>query len=95
VRYLVSSDGTKQVSERQLHKSIIEVDPQKEKNLQPVGGVHTHVLDDTPEDTDVFHVLTRKPSGPELVMTKEFVFQVEPDGNIQYLGRSEEVLKKK
>jgi hypothetical protein len=48
-----------------------------------------------PEDTDVFHVLTRKPRAPELVITKEFVFQVEPDGSIQYLGRSEEVLKKK
>jgi hypothetical protein len=60
-----------------------------------VAGIHTHVLDDTPEDTDVFHVLTRKPAVPEMVITKQFVFQVDPDGGIKYVGKSEDVLKKK
>ena len=57
--------------------------------------MHTHVLDDTPEDTDVFHVLTRKPSVPEMILTKQFVFQVDPDGKIKYAGKSEDLLKKK
>ena len=95
VRYLISADGTKIVSKRQLHKSVIEVEPPKDKNNQQVAGMHTHVLDDTPEDTDVFHVLTRKPSVPEMVITKQFVFQVDPDGSIKYVGKSEDVLKKK
>ena len=95
VRYLISADGTKIVSKRQLHKSIIEVEPPKDKNQQQVAGMHTHVLDDTPEDTDVFHVLTRKPAVPEMVITKQFVFQVDPDGSIKYVGKSEDVLKKK
>jgi hypothetical protein len=57
-------------------------------------SIHTHVLDDTIEDTDVFHVLTRKPAVPELVTTPQFVFQVGPEGGITYLGTAEEVFKK-
>jgi hypothetical protein len=95
VRYLTSSDGTKINSHRQLHKSIIEVEPPKDDNNKQVAGVHTHVLDETPEDTDVFHVLTRKPSVPEMIFTKQFVFQIEPDGSIKFVGKSEDVLKKK
>ena len=95
VRYLISADGTKIVTKRQLHKSIIENEPPKDDSNKQVAGIHTHVLDDIPEDTDVFHVLSRKPSVPEMVVTKQFVFQVDPDGSIKYVGRSEEVLKKK
>ena len=95
VRYLLSADGTKIVSKRQLHKAVIEVEPPKDRDNQQVGGIHTHVLDDIPEDTDVFHVLTRKPAVPELVITKQFVFQVGCDGTIQYVGKVEDVLKKK
>jgi hypothetical protein len=92
VRYLISADGTKIVSKRKLHKSVIEIEPPKDKdNQQVAGGVHTHVLDDVPEDTDVFHVLTRKPSVPEMVITKQFVFQVDPAGSTKYVGTSEEV----
>ncbi len=94
VRYLISADGTKIVSKRQLHKAVIEVEPPKDRDNQLVAGMHTHVLDDIPEDTDVFHVLTRKPAVPELVITKQFVFQVGPDGTIQYVGKVEDVLKK-
>ena len=78
-----------------MHKSVIEKEPPKDEDQQQVAGIHTHVLDDTPEDTDVFHVLTRKPAVPELIVTEQFVFVVEPDGAIKYLGKAEEVLKKK
>jgi hypothetical protein len=95
VRYLMSADGSKIMTKRQLHKAVIEVEPPKDKDNQQVGGIHTHVLDDIPEDTDVFHVLTRKPSVPEMVITNQFVFQVDPDGSIKYVGKSEDMLKKK
>jgi hypothetical protein len=95
VRYLMSPDGTKIQAKRQLHRSVIENEPPKDGDQQQVaGGIHTHVLDETPEDTDVFHVLSRKPSVPEMILTKQFVFQVEPDGGIKYLGKADEVLKK-
>jgi hypothetical protein len=80
---LISPDGTKIESKRQLHKSVIEVEPPKDEFDKQVAGVHTHVLDDTPEDSDVFHALTRKPSVPEMVITKQFVFQVDPEGSIK------------
>jgi len=94
-RYLISADGRKVVAKRQLHKSVIEYEQPKDKADQQVqvAGVHTHVLDDTPEDTDVFFVLTRKPSVPEMVLTKHFVFQVDHDGTIKYVGKAEDVLK--
>jgi len=95
-RYLVSADGSKIESKRQLHKSVLENKPPDGdlENNKQVAGVHTHVLDDAPEDTDVFHVLTRKPAVPEVVLTKRFVFQVDPDGSVKYVGKAEEVLEK-
>jgi len=95
VRYLVSGNGIKVIEKRQLHKAVIENEPPNQEGNQQVAGIHTHVLDDTPEDSDVFHVLTRKPSVPEMILTKQFVFQVNPDGSIKFQGNAEEVLKKK
>jgi hypothetical protein len=92
-RYLMSKDGTTVVEKRYLHKSIIEfttpVDPQ-----QSGAGFHTAVLDDIPEDTDVYHVLRRKPSVPEWVATNQYVFQIEPDGSIKYVTTRDKFLKK-
>lgn len=93
VRYLISADGRKIVTRRRLHKSIIEAEPPKDDTNDQVAGIHTHVLDDIPEDTDVFHVIRRKPSVPEMVVTDRFVFQVDPDGSIKYVGKAEEVLR--
>jgi hypothetical protein len=87
-RYLVSADGLKIIEKRQLHISIIEFSTPLD--LQEVeAGYHTAVLDDIPEDTDVFHVLSRHPSVPELVATKHYVFRIEPDGTINYLMTTE------
>jgi hypothetical protein len=84
VRYLVSTDGSKIIEKRQLHISIIEFSaPPASQSLQ--GSFHTAVLDDIPEDTDVFHVLSRQPSIPELIATKQYVFQIETDGAINYI----------
>jgi hypothetical protein len=92
-RYLMSKDGTKVVEKRYLHKSVIEftspVDPQ-----QVSAGFHTAVLDDIPEDTDVYHVLSRKPSMPEWVATNQYVFQIAPDGSIKYVTTRDLFLKK-
>jgi hypothetical protein len=94
VRYLISADGTQVIAKRQLHRTVIEVERPKDETNKQVAGIHTHVLDVTPEDTDVFHVLVRRPSVPEMIVTEKFFFVVEADGAIKYLGRTEEVLKK-
>lgn len=91
VRYLISSDGSKIIEKRQLHKAIIEF--KTSNNME--AGYHVAVLDDVPEDTDVFHVLSRRPSVPQLIATKKYVYRVEVDGTINYLGESEKILRSK
>jgi hypothetical protein len=90
-RYLISPDGSKIVEKRQLHLSIIEYEfPEGQK---PEAGYHTAVLDDIPEDTDVFLVLSRKPSTPEWIATNKFVYKIEVDGAIIYLMTREAFTK--
>jgi hypothetical protein len=91
----VAKDGTTVNAKRQLHKSIIEKEPPPDNDQKQVAGIHTHVLAETPEDTDVFHVLARKPAVPELIRTEHFVFVVEPNGVAKYVGKADDVLKKK
>jgi hypothetical protein len=69
------------VAKRQLHKTIIEVAPPK--GTPTLASFHTHVLTDVPEDTDVFHVLTRQPPQPEIIGTlNKKVYEISPDGTI-------------
>lgn len=83
VRYSVSADGEHIIEKRQLHKTILEFKSRPEKPMvRTEGSVHTHVLSDVPEDTDVFHVLTRKPSIPEYVGTKKYIYVIATDGTI-------------
>lgn len=83
-RYRISKDGAKIVEKRQMHVSIIEFStPPDMKKAE--AGFHTAVLDEIPEDSDVFHVLTRTPSVPEWVISKTFVYQIAPDGSIKYV----------
>ncbi len=81
VRYLFSSDGGKILEKHQLHKTIIE-NPTPDKAKKLAAGFHTHVLSGSPEDTDVFHVLTQDPRMPEIVATPHFVFKILVDGAI-------------
>lgn len=84
VRYRISKDGAKIIEKRQMHISIIEVAvPPEAKNIE--SGIHTAIVDDIPEDSDVFHVLTRTPKIAELVVTRKFVYRIAPDGTIKYL----------
>ena len=96
IRYLMSPDGSRVVEKRQLHKSVIEnLFPGPGPDNQLAAGIHTHILDDIPEDTDVFHVLQRKPTIPELVVTKEFVFAIEANGSIKFAGTAKDFAEKK
>lgn len=70
-----------------MHKAIIDF--QIPPNTKPESGYHIAVLDNIPEDTDVFHVLSRDPKIPELVVTRKFVYQIGVDGTIVYLMTTE------
>ena len=96
VRYLMSDDGSRIIEKRQLHTAIIENPaPKPDPDNQLAAGMHTHVLDDTPGETDVFHVLTRKPAVREVIITKDSVFGIDVDGQIKYVGKSSDLLKEK
>jgi hypothetical protein len=89
MRYLISGDGSKIVERRQMHKAILEVD----FSGNAEGGFHIAVMDEIPEDTDVFFVLTRKPRVPEWILTSKYAYLVSPDGSIRYLMPAETFLK--
>jgi hypothetical protein len=82
-RFLVSADGSQIIEIRPLHKTILEVKHSAPAGKKPAGGFHTHVLTDTPEDTDVFHVLRQTPPLPEFIGTKSGNYIVEADGTIK------------
>ena len=82
-RYLVSADGNTILEKRQLHKSILETNQQVPAGTKFAGGSHNHVITETPEDTDVFFVLTRRPLTPESVGAGKHVYFIETDGTIK------------
>ena len=94
VRYLISDDGLRIVETRQLHKSIIEY-PSPKPGETTEAGYHTAVLDELPEDTDVFLVLSRKPSTPEWIATRTYIYRIDPDGKINYIMPAEKFFKQK
>jgi hypothetical protein len=78
-RYTFTADGASMLEKRQMHKSILELAIKKDAT----SGYHTHVLSLTPEDSDVFYVLTRKPSIPEYVGTfDKKIYVIQADGTI-------------
>jgi hypothetical protein len=95
-RYLISADGREIIARRQLHKSILEFDARKftEGSNRLKAGTHTAVLDNIPEDTDVFYVLERSPKMPEYIVTDAFIFRIDVDGVIRNMGRREDILGK-
>lgn len=95
VRYLISRDGERIIEKRQLHNSIIEFSTKDVESNTITSGFHTAVLDDVPEDTDVFHVLARRPHVPELILTPTYAYRIHTDGTIAYLSTREIFLKVK
>lgn len=90
-RFLVSPDGLQVVEHHRMHNSIIEPDPKKAKDIKEIkAGFHTHVIDDIPEDTDVFHVL--QTHVPEYVASRKYFYIVRENGSIICLGETDKVL---
>lgn len=84
MRYLISPDATKIIESRQMHKSVIPYSAEPGKTI--AMGFHTAIVDNVPEDTDVFHVLARRPAVPELIVTRDYVYKVATNGVIRYIG---------
>lgn len=91
VRYLVASDGASVIETRVLHRTILET--RTPKDMKPEMGFHTAIVDDVPEDTDVFLVLSRQPVIPEMIATSNYLYRIDVKGNITYLGKAKDLLK--
>ena len=85
VRYTFTADGSTLLEKHPMHKTVLEFDA-KDKSGQGrkiEASWHTHVLSNRPEDSDVFYVLTRKPSIPEYVGTLDKkIYVIHRDGSI-------------
>jgi hypothetical protein len=88
-RYLISADGRTILEKRRMHNAVIEFSQPRppQPGAAMAAGTHTAVVADIPEDTDVFHVLVRTPRIPEYIMTDHFIYRVETDGTIKFLGQ--------
>lgn len=85
-RFRISADGERILDRHRMHNAIVET---------PIGShpdsagretttyFHTAVLDDRPEDSDVFAVVSRNPRGTEVVLTENYVYMIGIDGSIQ------------
>lgn len=89
MRYRVSSDGRQVLEARRMHIGIAEFDRSKRPpESRMTAGVHRTMVSDVPEDTDVYHVLTRRPHVFEYVFTPRFLYMINEDGSIRFvLGR--------
>lgn len=87
-RFLVSADGSNIIETRRLHATILELKRSDvPRGATPAGSFHNHVLTDTPEDTDVFHVLRQTHPLPEFIGTKSGTYAVGPDGSIKRVSK--------
>ena len=83
VRYTITLDGGTIIEKRQMHSNIIEKKESPPSGQQLAGGYHTHGVNNAVEDSDVFHVLNRQPSIPEIVGTPDkHMYEIETDGTI-------------
>ena len=94
-RYHFTADGRTLVAKLQLHNALLEFSARGDSNHTLQAGTHTAILDDIPEDTDVFHVLVRQPRVPDYIVTDAFLYIIYPDGRIRLVGRREDVLDTK
>ena len=86
-RYRVSGDGRQMLEKRRLHNAVLEYGPPQQPGARRAAGLHAAVLDDRPEDTDVFHVLSRRPQVPEYIVSQSFYFGIDVDGHIEAYDR--------
>jgi hypothetical protein len=83
-RFLYSKDGMNLVQKWQVHPKLMQ-DEYDAKTANTGVSAHSHAQGDLPEDSDVYHVLMRKPSRDEYVRTPKGVFVIAADGSIRQM----------
>ena len=83
IRYRVSADGRTILERRRMHKTILEPQIQAKLEGSELDFVmHSAIMDDRPEDSDVFHAVIRRPRVSEVVVTRSFMFTIDTLGRI-------------
>lgn len=85
-RLTISADGTQIIENHRMHNALISEGANVPQHAQSVAGFHTDVVDDVPEDSDVFHVLLRQPRIPDYVGASGHLYRINADGTIDDLG---------
>ena len=70
------------------NKTLLESSTDK-----PLLGIHTNVLSDTLEDSDVFYAITLNAAQGDWVVTKKYAYSVSSTGSISYLAGTEEAVR--
>jgi hypothetical protein len=85
-RLTFSSDGLQILKKEEMHKSFLSLKPPKEAK-QAAGGFHTHVLqDDLPPETDLATLRLYKGGVPHYLATSKWVWVLQADGHLHFLG---------
>lgn len=84
-RFRVSADGRVMTESRRLHESITEYSVRTARSANTPPDRQALVSGNGPEDTDVFHVLQRRPSLPELMLAGKYHYRIDVDGSIHLL----------
>lgn len=87
MRFRVSADGRVITESRHLHETITDYSARTASSAgAPSVDRQPIVAGDTPEDTDVLHVIQRRPALPELMSAGRFQYRIDVDGTIRFLG---------
>jgi len=85
MRFRVSADGRVITESRRLHEAITEYNVRTARPASALLDRQAPVSGDTPEDTDVFHVLQRRPAIPALMAAGKYRYRIDVDGSIRLL----------
>jgi len=86
MRFRVSADGRVITDARRLHDDITEYSVRTARSANSPLDRQPIVRGNVPEDTDVFHVLQRRPALPELMTAGRHRYRIDVDGSIRLLG---------
>ena len=80
MRYLVDSAGQTIQEKHPMHRALLNLALPDSAVL----GYHTVLVDDVPQDSDVFLVLVRRPRKHELIATAHYDYEIALDGSITW-----------
>lgn len=87
MRFRVSADGRVITESRRLHDEITEYSVRSARMTAVTADGVSILKGNVPEDTDVFHILQRRPALPELLTAGKHRYRIDVDGRITMLGQ--------